>query len=174
MEYLMSKIYDLVDLKWDTEYFGIPSAKINIYGQLTEESIDEIVSQIKGYVFITLCNYNNNDYNNFLFKNIDNMFLSDVNVHLEKSAENVSVNDSSVEIKNNLSKDDDILDIAASSFVYSRFVNDKNLDQEKKKMLYYNWVNNAFSNPNNISAYIKVWDFYYLVWIKNKKRLQSN
>lgn len=140
--------YEIKYLEWDTEYFGILSGRLNLYGQLSESELEKLKLQLKKYEFLTVYNYNNNDYNNFILRSIDNIFLSDVNVHLEKTIDKVSINDSIVQIKRNQEKDEKLLKIAESSFIHSRFLNDKNLNQERAKKIYYNWVNNSFNNPN--------------------------
>lgn len=140
----MNSKYFINDLEWDTKYFEIPSVRVNLNNELNEKDIDEILLQTKKYKFITIYNYNNNDYNNYLLKKFNNIFLADVNVHFEKKCNSVDGLNKKVKICNNLAENKSILEIAQKSFLYSRFINDKNLNSKKSSNIYYYWVKNSF------------------------------
>ena len=77
---------EFYELEWDTNYFNIPSYRINLYTEL--KNINEILDKTKKYKFITIYNYNNNDINNYTLRMLPNCFLADVNVYFEKEINN--------------------------------------------------------------------------------------
>lgn len=139
---------EFYELEWDTNYFNIPSYRINLYTEL--RNINEILDKTQKYKFITIYNYNNNDINNYVLRMLSNCFLADVNVCFEKKINNKEnkIVDKKIKIVNNYEGNDKILNIAKNSFKYSRFLNDKNLEQEKSLNIYWNWVKNSLNNKN--------------------------
>ena len=146
--------YELKDLEWDTTYFGVKSGKIILNKEIDLVDLKQIKKWLKNYKFITIQNSNNNNYNNRLLGNL-NCYLTDVNMQFEKSIKKdkdiiVSKN---IRIKNDCNEIKELLDIAKKAYNYSRFLNDNNLDKEKSKLLYYNWLKNSFNKKEKYVAY---------------------
>lgn len=139
--------YDIITLDWDTEFFGVKSAKINLNSEINGKEIEDINNEIqeKKYEFITINNKNNNIENNFILQQLDNIFLADVNVQFSKKIKedtNKHQKNDKIKIENKLNYEEQLLEIAKENFIYSRFYNDKNL--RKDKNVYVEWTRNAF------------------------------
>lgn len=142
--------YEIVNLDWDTNFFGVKSAKLNLNHTINEIEIEEIKDKIQteGYEFITVNNQNNDDKNNFILQKLDNIFLADVNIQFLKKIDNKKIcqEDKKIKIQNNLKYEQQLLGIAKENFIYSRFYNDKNLKNNKN--VYVEWTKNAFEKSN--------------------------
>ena len=157
----IDKKYEIKELEWDTEFFGVKSAKVVLKEEINKNDIDEIVSiaNKENYKFITINNLNNNNTNNFYLQYIKNMFLTDVNIQLVKKVEEPHEEaDKHIIIKNNMEYNKEILEISKESFVYSRFYNDKKLKNSED--IYLKWAENAFNKT----------DKYYCVY-KNAEEI---
>jgi len=142
--------YDCIDLEWDTRYFGIKSARVNLNGVIDENQQEEILKFCQDFEFVTIVNYNNLKENNYWIGKKTNAFLTDVNVQFEKE---LKVNKKKLEnkgfqVKNNLPRNQQIIDIARKSFNYSRFFNDPNLSFDKAKNIYVHWTDSAFKKED--------------------------
>lgn len=166
-----SKKYNMEELKWDTEFFGIKSAKVILNNSIDEQDIEKILTEIeeKGYEFLTINNVGNNDNNNYMLKNIPDIFLADVNIQFEKKTENKKEMDNKVSIHNNFEYNEEILKISRNSFIYSRFMNDLNLKNSSD--VYVEWAKNAFNREDKYFCTYKTDDKvlgYLLFSINNK------
>lgn len=145
-----SEKYEIKKLEWDTKFFGVNSAKVILKAEISTNDINEILEKLKKqkFQFVTIQNVNNNDNNNFFIKDIGRAFLVDINIQFEKkiNLNEKDLNCKKIKIQNNMQYNQDILDIAMESFVYSRFINDKNLKNGDK--VYYEWTKNSFGNKD--------------------------
>lgn len=147
--------YTIKELEWDTNYFGVKSAKVVLNDTINEKDIKNIKKEIKKYQFITIQNSNNNNENNKVLGSL-NCFLVDVNVQFEKKLDNKrTIVDRNIIIENNCKEKKELLLIAKDAYVYSRFINDKNLEFNKSKLLYYNWLKNSFNKNDKYISYYK-------------------
>lgn len=138
--------YELKSLEWDTDYFGVNSARINLFDPLSESEQLIILEYCRNYEFITIANIDNNTENNFWIGTKTNAFLTDLNVQFIKVLDpNFFYLDERIYISNNMSRDEKIVDIAQKSFSYSRFVHDKKLHLEKATQIYKHWTENSFN-----------------------------
>ena len=78
--------YSIKFLDWDTNFFGINSAKIYLYDEFCNDDIKKIkkIVKEKKYEFITIQNCGNIEKNNVLISNFEGAFLVDVNIQFEK------------------------------------------------------------------------------------------
>ena len=145
-----SEKYEIKQLEWDTKFFGVNSAKVILKAEISTNDLNEILEKLKKqeFQFVTIQNVNNNDNNNFFIKDIGKAFLVDINIQFEKkiNLNEKDLNCKKIKIQNNMQYNKDILDIAMESFVYSRFINDKNLKNGDK--IYYEWTKNSFGNKD--------------------------
>lgn len=72
------------DLKWDTEYFGIKSAKAILNKPLTCNEWKELKAKFKDYQFISIENRNSEPINAQMIGKDTSAFLADVNIQFEK------------------------------------------------------------------------------------------
>lgn len=138
--------YEIIELNWDTDFFGVKSAKLNLNNEINEKEIEDIKNEIqeKEYEFITINNKNNNDKNNFMLQKLNNIFLADINVQFLKRINDTKEfqRNDKIKIENEFNYEKQLLEIAKENFIYSRFYNDKNL--RKDKNVYVEWTRNAF------------------------------
>lgn len=143
--------YNIVHLEWDTIFFGVNSAKIVLKKEINNNDVDDILRFliINNYEFVTIQNTNNNENNNYVLKNLRNSFLADVNIQFVKNI--LQINEKlkkskNIAINNKVKPNEDIINISKESFMYSRFLNDKNLKNGDK--IYYEWTKNAFERDD--------------------------
>ena len=147
---LMSrKNYELKPLQWDTDYFGVSSARVNLSGIVDNRSQEEIIEFCNDYDFVTISNPDNIKENNQWIGNRTNAFLADMNIQfLKVLIDKPDYQDEKTYVVNSLSRNEQIVDIAKKSFNYSRFFNDPMLPQEQAKNIYLHWTECAFGQEN--------------------------
>lgn len=162
---MSKKNYDSMPLQWDTDYFGVSSARINLNGIVDEQGQDEIIEFCKGYDFVTISNLGNIKVNNHWIGFKTNAFLADMNIQfLKVLADKSDYQDVNTYVVCSLSRNEQIVDIARKSFKYSRFFNDPMLPETQSKNIYRHWTECAFGQKNkffvvseregNIAGYI--------------------
>lgn len=146
---MSSKNYELRLLQWDTDYFGVNSARVNLSGIVDERGQEEIIEFCKGYDFVTISNLDNIKENNQWIGKRTNAFLADINIQFLKIlTDKPDYQDEKTYVLNSLPRNEQIVDIAVRSFDFSRFFNDPNLPQEQAKNIYLHWTECAFSQEN--------------------------
>lgn len=136
-------------LEWDTDYFGVKSARVNLFGNININEQEEILSFCKNYDFVTIANFENRNENNLWIGNKTSAFLADVNIQfIKKLNSNEKHNEDNAYVINNLPVNDQILGIAKKEFRYSRFYNDPNLSYSKSENVYLHWTEGAFQKDN--------------------------
>ena len=142
---MCSKNYELRPLQWDTDYFGVSSARVNLSGILDESAQEDVIEFCKDYNFVTISNLNNIKENNHWIGSKTNAFLADMNIQFVKVlADKPNYQDDKTYVVSSLPRHEQILDIAKKSFNYSRFFNDPKLPQEQAKNIYLHWTKCAF------------------------------
>lgn len=145
---MQRKKYNIENLEWDTNFFGIKSARICLNEKVEENDIQDMINELKkeNYQFVTIRNIENQNKNNYALKNVDNIFLADVNIEFKKELEGVIKLREKLDINNNLEYNQEIINISKDSFKYSRFINDINL--KKSSEVYVQWAKNAFNRED--------------------------
>lgn len=147
---LSEEKYSIKFLDWDTNFFGIKSAKIYLYDEICNDDIKKIkeIVKEKEYEFITIQNCRNIEQNNVLMANFEGAFLADVNIQFEKKLDRSKEieNKENVCIKEKYEKDENIVNIAKKAFTDSRFLIDSKLRRGNE--VYVQWVNNSFEKQN--------------------------
>lgn len=146
---MSGETYTCKPLTWDTEYFGVRSARVDLWETINEQAEKEILDFSRDYDFVTICNHENNSHNNHFLGTRTSAFLADVNVQFIKDVKSDPVREvKNVTITERMSPSERILAIASSAFRYSRFFNDPRLHAEKARGIYHQWVTNAFDKEN--------------------------
>lgn len=158
MEKLSAKNYECIPLKWDTEYFGISSARVNLLGVADEDDIRQIMEFCQAYEFVTIANLYNRKENNLWIGQSTKAYLTDINMQFVKQVSDISNYNGNIQISNNFDLSQRILDIAKEAFVYSRFFNDPRLDAALAAKIYRQWTLEAFKRE----------DKYFCVYFKDK------
>lgn len=146
---IVNKNFECKPLQWDTDYFGVSSARVNLSGIIYENGQEEIIEFCKNYDFVTISNLDNIKENNHWIGNKTNAFLVDMNIQfLKVLADKTDNQGENTYVVNNLSRNEQILDIAKKSFNYSRFFNDPKLPKEQAKNIYLHWTECSFEQEN--------------------------
>lgn len=136
-------------LLWEEKTFGIKAAKLNLEDEVKKEQWNTLIKEFKEYEMIVISNCGNNSKNNLLIGQLNNCFVADINVQFEKKPSNIiEERTDKIKITNNKDVDENLMKIAEQSFIYSRFMNDSNLDEEKAKKIYVDWTRNSFNKYN--------------------------
>lgn len=143
------KNFECFSLDWDTDYFGVQSNRVNLKGPVDEIGQEQILEFCDAFEFTTITNINNEGSNNLWLGTRTNAFLADLNIQYLKPVEkNLRNDDSQTYIVNNLSRNNDIEEIARNSFQYSRFFNDPWLPEKKASNIYLQWTINSFGKED--------------------------
>jgi ribosomal protein S18 acetylase RimI-like enzyme len=146
---MSSKNYECKYLQWDTDYFGVSSARVNLSSIVDGKGQDEIIELCKAYDFVTISNLDNIKENNHWIGNRTNAFLADMNIQfLKVLGDKPDYPGEKTYVMNDLSENDQIVEIARKSFNYSRFFNDPKLPKEQAKNIYLHWTKCAFGQEN--------------------------
>jgi ribosomal protein S18 acetylase RimI-like enzyme len=141
--------YECIPLAWDTDYFGIKSARINLASDVDEVGQNEIIDFCSKYDFITILNLNNIKDNNQWIGSKTTAFLADVNIQFLKELKGLpQIMDESTVVFRNYKRNEEIINIAGNSFMHSRFFNDPNLPIKEASNIYLHWTECAFENDD--------------------------
>ncbi|NPV45212.1 MAG: GNAT family N-acetyltransferase [Firmicutes bacterium] len=147
---LDSKTFELLPLDWDTDYFGVKSAKVVLKKKISKVEQDRILNYCHKFHFITISNLDNNNENNVWIGKRTKAFLTDLNIQFIKHI-NINTQSSTIDkftnVYNSFPKNKDVLRIAQKAFLYSRFFNDPYLPKEKAQSIYLHWTDCAFNKP---------------------------
>lgn len=141
--------YECTPQQWDTDYFGVNSARVNLSGIVDALEQDKIIEFCGRYEFTTISNLNNTKENNHWIGKRTNAFLTDINIQFRKELKDTLGGvDEHTEVFNHLKKQEKIIDIARASFIFSRFFNDPKLPKIKASNIYAYWTEGAFEKEN--------------------------
>ena len=150
------KSFEAYESTWDTDYFGVLSAKVILKDSISEFESDALIDFLSCFDFVTIYNLHNNKENNYWLGKHMGMYLADINVQFIK---NLSVgfveSENPAEIFEAYQHDERVLRIAHGAFIYSRFFNDPNLPRDKAKGVYAHWAENAFGKSERYYALAK-------------------
>lgn len=83
--------YSCMPLKWDTDYFGISCARVNLSDAVPDAQQEEILRFCRSFDFVTLSNLYNRSENNLWIGQRTNAFLADVNMQFIKTVDQNAV-----------------------------------------------------------------------------------
>lgn len=154
------KNYTYRKLEWDSQYFGCVSSRVDLIGTLTSTDILEIKHKIQKDVFITLTNAKGLVENNKIITQELGCYLVDTNIHLinEKLENDIKQKFACVLITDGSDDKNQIMNIAQTSFLQTRFYNDAHISNEKASNLYKNWIINALQNKKKYFCIFKCQD----------------
>ncbi|KGK91417.1 hypothetical protein DP73_03930 [Desulfosporosinus sp. HMP52] len=152
---LYGESFEAYESPWDTDYFGVYSAKVILKAGMADDESAELIDFLSIFDFVTIINFDNNKLNNYwLGKNIG-IYLADINVQFTKNIDSCFESESRAEVFEAYQYDDRVLEIARRAFKYSRFFNDPNLPRDKAKRIYAHWAENAFAKTGRYYALAK-------------------
>ncbi|GAC41338.1 GNAT family N-acetyltransferase [Paenibacillus popilliae] len=133
--------------EWDSKYFGVACARVELYRDLEQNIQNQLLKWIKPFGFVTLLNGKGNVCNTHWLHTQTTAVLTDVRVqlHLDLAKQICPAGSEIYNVCNNVEHNHDVVNIASNAFIYSRFINDKNITTTQAKGVYTNWVENAFN-----------------------------
>lgn len=142
--------FEFTSLHWDTKYFKVKSAKAVLNKKVSDAEGNRLARLSSEFDFITIVNKNNDPINNLWIANNTTSFLTDMNIQFIKNKKDFikKLCNGNLKVINCLPRNEEIYQIAFSSFLYSRFFNDPNLNTTKTEALYANWVLNSFGKDD--------------------------
>lgn len=143
----------LSDLKWDTKYFGVTSAKAVLNRPLTFSEWTELQFKFRDYQFVSITNQNSEPVNTQLIGKNTSAFLADVNIQFRKKLTGRKEMPSNVSIYRSLERNEQIIEIA--DFQFSKFTEDPELAARGGSQVYHQWLINAFAKPDKLYALSK-------------------
>ena len=158
MRRLTCEEFDAFESNIDTEYFGIPSARAILKSScFSEQKQDELLEFLHGYEFIVITNKANNPINNRWIGERTKAFLVDVNLQFQKKVlASETIDENPAKISDNLPDNDQIVQLAETSFKFSRFLNDPYIPNDKARCIYGDYVTNAFGKTGRFFSYTQI------------------
>lgn len=141
------------ELNWDTDFFGVTSAKATLHKPLTLNEWLELKTRFKDYQFITIMNMNSEPINAQLIGEDTSAFLADVNIQFEKKLLVLPEKPKNVTIHQALEKNDQVIEIA--DFQFSKFTEDPELAKRGGHQVYQQWLINSFAKTDKFYALSK-------------------
>lgn len=153
---LYGKSFEAFESLWDTDYFGVMSAKVILKDSIPDHESDALMDFLNSFDFVTIANLDNNKENNYWLGKHMGMYLADINVQFIKDISGGRIESRTpAEVFESYQHDERVLRIARGAFKYSRFYNDPNLPRDKAKGLYAHWAENAFGKSGRYYALTK-------------------
>jgi ribosomal protein S18 acetylase RimI-like enzyme len=138
--------FDFIELKWDTDFFGINCAKAILYKPLLLDEWNDLKELFKPYQFVSIENRNSEPLNAQLIGKDTKAFLADVNIQFSKKLIDKYVIPESVTVHRALEHNEQIIDLA--EFYYSKFVEDPELAKRGGSQVYKQWLTNSFGKSD--------------------------
>lgn len=140
-------------LKWDTEFFGVTSAKAILNEPITLLEWEELRKKFNDYQFISIVNNNSEPTNAQIIGKNTSAFIADVNIQFMKKVcqpHDIPVN---ITVHPALERNDQVIEIA--DFQFSKFTEDLELAKRGGNKLYRQWLINSFNDPEKFYALSK-------------------
>ncbi|MCB7070226.1 GNAT family N-acetyltransferase [Caldibacillus sp. 210928-DFI.2.22] len=144
------KAVSFYELKWDTDFFGVSSAKAILHMPLSLNEWDKLQAKFNDYQFISITNQNSDPVNTQLIGKDTSAFLADVNIQFVKKLVGPFEIPTNVTIHQSLERNDQIIELA--DFKFSKFTEDPELAKRRGDQVYRQWLINAFEKPDKFFA----------------------
>jgi ribosomal protein S18 acetylase RimI-like enzyme len=143
---LSSNEFEASESPIDTKYFGMPSARVILQKPCMDvQSQNNLLGFLQEFEFTTIINKANDPSNNRWLGERTKAFLTDVNVQLSKKISATEKQDDRfLVVSDKFPEDNQIVQIAETSFEFSRFLNDPYLPVDRARGIYADITRNAF------------------------------
>ena len=138
------------ELKWDSEFFGVSSAKAILHMPLSLNEWAKLQAEFRDYQFISITNQNSEPINTQLIGKDTSAFLADVNIQFVKKLVGPYEISTNVTIHQSLERNNQITELA--DFKFSKFTEDPELAKRGGDQVYFQWLINAFEKPDKFFA----------------------
>jgi dTDP-4-amino-4,6-dideoxy-D-galactose acyltransferase len=150
---LLNETLTFYDLKWDTEFFGVKSAKAILYKPLKLNQWEELKARFNDYQFISIQNQNSEPINTQMIGKDTSAFLADINIQFVKKIDGLTKKPQNIIIQQSLESNDQIIELA--DFKFSKFTEDNELAKRGGDQVYSQWLINSFNKPDKFYALSK-------------------
>lgn len=137
--------FELTPSKWDSDFLGIPCAKLELYEDLDLDQQKLLHCLLSPFTWVTIRNPKDCTLNNIWIPKMLGAYLVDINVSFTKSPLAHLESFPKISIQNNMPFNSTIISLSQYVYLYSRFFNDPLFPQEKAHELYSSWLKNSFS-----------------------------
>jgi GNAT superfamily N-acetyltransferase len=141
------------DLKWDTDYFGVTSAKAILNRPLSLNEWTKLKTKFRDYQFISILNLNSEPENTQKIGKDTSAFLADVNIQFVKKIEGPYEVQKNITVHQSLGRNGQVIEIA--DFQFSKFTEDPELDKRGGDQVYSKWLINSFDKSEKFYALSK-------------------
>jgi dTDP-4-amino-4,6-dideoxy-D-galactose acyltransferase len=142
--------YTFNKLEWDTEFFGVSSARAVLHQPVSLREWDELSARFREYQFISITNRDSNPINSQIIGKDTSAFLADINIQFEKKLNGLTGIPSNITIHQELEWNEDIVKLA--DFQFSKFTEDPELAKRGGDKVYHKWVYNSFEKAEKFFA----------------------
>lgn len=139
------------ELQWDTDYFGVNSAKAILNEPLTLAKWSYLKDRFKEYQFISIENRNSNPINAQMIGRDTTAFLADVNIQFNKKLEGLYDKPQNITFHQTLERREQVIKLA--EFEYSKFIEDPELSKRGGNRVYNQWLLNSFGIADKYFAF---------------------
>jgi dTDP-4-amino-4,6-dideoxy-D-galactose acyltransferase len=146
----IERVVSFYELKWDTEFFGVSSARAILHMPLSLNKWDKLKAKFKDYQFISITNQNSDPINSQLIGKDTSAFLVDVNIQFVKNLVGPYEIPTNVTIHQSLERNEKIVELA--DFKFSKFTEDPELANRGGDQVYSQWLFNAFNKSDKFFA----------------------
>jgi dTDP-4-amino-4,6-dideoxy-D-galactose acyltransferase len=144
---------DFSELKWDTEFFGVTSAKAILNKPITLNEWVELKKRFNDYQFISIVNNNSEPVNAQIIGKDTSAFLVDVNIQFMKKIEYSHEIPTNITVHSGLERNNQVIEMA--DFQFSKFTEDPDLAKRGGDKLYSQWLVNSFNDQDKFYALSK-------------------
>jgi dTDP-4-amino-4,6-dideoxy-D-galactose acyltransferase len=149
-DYYNNNAFTFYELKWDSEYFGVTSAKAILNRSLSSDEWHNLKERFRDYNFISIENRNSDPVNTQMIGKETSAYLVDVNIQFLKTLDREIEQPKSVTIHQALKRDEIIVEMA--DFQFSKFTEDPELAKRGGDKVYHQWLINSFNQPDKFFA----------------------
>ncbi|MGJ7910833.1 GNAT family N-acetyltransferase [Neobacillus sp. LXY-1] len=141
------------DLKWDSEFFGVKSAKANLHRHVASNEWENLKNRFDNYQFISIVNENSVPSNAQLIGKSTTAFLADVNIQFVKKIGSELDLPKEISIHHSLKRNNQVINLA--NFEFSKFTEDPELAKRGGEKVYHQWIINSFEREEKYFALSK-------------------
>lgn len=140
-------------LNWDSEFFGVTSAKAILKRPLSIKEWEILKNRFNDYEFVSIVNNNSEPINAQIIGKNTSAFLADINIQFKKKIDYLNEIPSNTIIHRGLERDDQVIELA--DFQNSKFLEDPELARRGGDKVYRQWLINSFGNSDKFFALSK-------------------
>lgn len=146
-EKILENAITFYNLEWDTDFFGVTSAKVILKKPLTLTEWRELKDRFQLYEFISIENRDSEPVNANIIGQDTAAFLADVNIQFTKKLKGPSNEmQKNITIHQGLKRVNQVLDIV--DFQFSKFTADAQFALRGGDQVYHQWIINSFEKQN--------------------------